>query len=308
MATTTRTGRFPVGFRAGWSPWQQNLADLIAFARAERFAGIDVAARAPADLAQIVAAGLRLGSVDLPQAAELASPDAGKRKDAAARIAGYVRDAVTAAGGPLNFFTVMAPEDDARPRSENLAFAADGYGRLCAEIEALPGAGPGPGAGARSRIVLEGYPGGAPRYAILACTPADLRLVFERIPSPVLGVNYDPSHLIRMGIDHVRFLDEFIARVHHVHAKDCELLDDAAYDHGNLQPATASKPHGFGAWHWRYTLPGHGVARWTRIFATLASAGYAGMVSIELEDEHFNGREPGEKLGLLAARDYLQSV
>jgi hypothetical protein len=32
------------------------------------------------------------------------------------------------------------------------------------------------------------------------------------------------------------------------------------------------------------------------------------MISIELEDEHFNGTEEGEKRGFLVSRDYLVSV
>jgi sugar phosphate isomerase/epimerase len=59
--------------------------------------------------------------------------------------------------------------------------------------------------------------------------------------------------------------------------------------------------------HWRYTIPGHGVARWTEIFRILVSAGYKGVVSIELEDENFNGSAEGERAGILHGRDFLQS-
>lgn len=298
--TTTRTGGFPVGFRRGWSDWQKDLDAVIRWAKDNAFACLDVGPLPAADLQKITAAGLKLGTVDLPKASELVSPDAGKRKDAAARIAAYVKDVVALPGGPRNFFTVMAPEDDARKRSENLEFATDGYNQLCAAIESLPGDG--------AHIVLEGYPGGPPRYAILACTPADYRLVFERIPSRVMGVNFDPSHLIRMGIDPVRFLHEFAPRVHHVHGKDTEILDDELYEHGNLQPATLARPHGFGAHAWRYTIPGHGCARWTKLLSILKERGYRGMISIELEDENFNGTEDGEKRGLLASRDFLASA
>ena len=42
--------------------------------------------------------------------------------------------------------------------------------------------------------------------------------------------------------------------------------------------------------------------------AALLNYGYQGMVSIELEDENFNGSEAGEKRGLIVSRDYLASV
>jgi sugar phosphate isomerase/epimerase len=59
--------------------------------------------------------------------------------------------------------------------------------------------------------------------------------------------------------------------------------------------------------HWRYTIPGHGGSRWPEMLRVLHDAGYAGAVSIELEDENFNGTLEGEKAGLLHARDFLES-
>jgi len=156
--------------------------------------------------------------------------------------------------------------------------------------------------------VLEGYPGGAPHYPALGCTPESLRALFRDIDSEVLAVNFDPYHLLRMGIDPVRFLNEFINRVHHVHAKDTELLDDALYDYGNLQTAVFAPPREFGQHHWRYTIPGHGQVRWSRLLEILVEADYAGRISIELEDEQFNGTTEGEQRGLIASQDFLRCV
>lgn len=293
---TTRTGSFPIGFRRGWSPWQKDLTSLISFAQANDFAALDTGALPAAELRQITDAGLSIGSVDLPGPwTDLASPDAGKRNAAADAMAAYVKE--VAPLGVRNFFTVIIPEDHARRRSENLDFAVDGYGKLCEKI-----------ADANARIVIEGYPGGAPHYSSLACTPADYRLFFDRVGSPVLAVNFDPSHLIRMGIDPVRFVREFGDRIEHVHGKDTEIIADELYLHGHTQPATEAKPHGFGGHGWRYTLPGHGVAPWGQLFTLLAAAGYDGAVCIELEDENFNGTEEGEKRGLIASREFLENV
>ena len=126
----------------------------------------------------------------------------------------------------------------------------------------------------------------------------------------MLDVNFDPSHLVRMGIDPHRFLREFGPRVRHVHLKDVEFLelDDELYEHGNLQPATFVAPHRYGGHHWRYTIPGHGVIRWATLMRELAGTGYAGRISIELEDEHYNGSEEAEQRALIGTREFLRAI
>ena len=59
---------------------------------------------------------------------------------------------------------------------------------------------------------------------------------------------------------------------------------------------------------WRYTLPGLGVAEWSEIFSILSGAGYKGLVSVELEDENFNGTDEGEKTGLSQSLQFLKSA
>jgi len=289
----TRTGSFPIGFRIGGSEWQKNISDVIGFARDSGFAGLDLPANDPAAVGTILEAGLAIGTVDVPQAwTDLCSADAGKRSEAAKEKADQIAALVEA--GAKHFFCVILPEDQTAERSENLEYAADGYGQLCEHI-----------ADTGAKILLEGWPGGYPYYASLACTPADYRLVFDRVGSDVLGVNYDPSHLVRMHIDPLRFIQEFSSRIFHVHAKDTELLDDVVYDYGITQLATEATKHGYGEHIWRYTIPGHGCIRWTRLFAELANVGYDGMVCIELEDEQFAGSKEAEQRGLLGSRDFL---
>jgi sugar phosphate isomerase/epimerase len=120
-----------------------------------------------------------------------------------------------------------------------------------------------------------------------------------------MGINYDPSHLIRQGIDPIRFLKEFGERVHHIHGKDTELLSENLYEYGHEQPPTFGKKFRYGGMAWRYTIPGHGVMRWRKAFAMLEKLGYAGCVSIELEDAHFNGAEDTERLGILQGIRFL---
>ena len=88
---------------------------------------------------------------------------------------------------------------------------------------------------------------------------------------------------------------------------DSEIDEEARYEFGT-QNATFAKSHGFGEWTWRYTIPGHGVARWSEILKILKDSGYNGVVSVELEDENFNGTEDGEKRALELSLAYLRGV
>jgi len=289
----TRTGSFPIGFRRGWSDWQKNLPNLISFAKSNGFQCIDVGDLPADQIKPILSAGLGVGSVDLKQPwSALASADAGKRKDAVAIAAQHVQS--VAALGIRNFFTVVFPESDSRDRRESFRFAVEGYATLSHAISPTG-----------ARIVIEGYPGGYPYFPAFCCTPESLRIFFKETAADSLAINFDPSHLIRMGIDPVRFLGEFASRIGHVHAKDTEIIPDRLYDFGNLQPATQAEPIPFGGNSWRYCIPGDGIAPWGKMLATLKDAGYRGHISIELEDANFNGTEPGEKRGLLASRDFL---
>ena len=284
----TRTGGFPIGIRRGWSDWQEDLAGLIEWVRLEGFEVIDLGRDGDSSAGAVAGAGLRIGSADLAEWQGMISSAAGRREAAVARNADYIR--ACARHGVRNFFLVMLPEEPDRSRAENFSFMVEGFTALVPVLEEVNG-----------RIVIEGHPG----PGALCCTPEGYRAFFERCPSPAMGINYDPSHLIRMGIDPLRFLEEFVDRVYHVHGKDTELLPRGLYEYGSEQPPTFAERVAFGGMHWRYTIPGHGVARWTRIFEILATAGYDGCVAIELEDAYFNGTEAGEKLGFIQGGTFL---
>ena len=51
-------------------------------------------------------------------------------------------------------------------------------------------------------------------------TPTTLRLM-EAIPSPAFGLDMDPSHIYRAGENPVEAIKAVIARVRHVHIRDC---------------------------------------------------------------------------------------
>jgi sugar phosphate isomerase/epimerase len=285
----TRTGGFPIGFRRGWSEWQKDISGPIQWAKANGFSVIDVGA--DVTTAKTVAeAGLHLGSVDLADWSGVISANKDKRDQALAKNEELF--AALAPLGTMNYFAVLLPETPEKKRSENFEIAVEGLTALAQLLEKYSG-----------RLVLEGWPGNG----ALACTPESYRAVFNAVPSKSMGVNFDPSHLVRMGIDPIRFVEEFASRVYHVHGKDTEIITEGVYEFGTEISATLAHGHGFGSHHWRYTIPGHGQVRWVRAFEILKAAGYAGAVSIELEDENFNTDEAGEKQGLLAGGTFLSS-
>ena len=289
----TRTGHFKIGIRRGWSDWQKSTTSVLAFARDNNFKAVDLNKLTADDAAAVKAAGLSLGTVDLISFGEIATPDAGKRADLRAQNLAYIKEA--AGLGAKVFFTVIGAEAT-KTRAENYKAAVEAFAPL-AEAAAAAGA----------TIAIEGYPGGPPSYPLLCTTPETCRAILKDIPRG-LSLNYDPSHLIRLGVDHIRFLHEFVPHVVHVHGKDTELMPDGLYEYGLYQPSAFTEPPAFGSNIWRYTIPGHGIARWTEIFTILKKANYAGAVCIELEDQHFNGSEAGEKEGLLHSANFLKSA
>lgn len=289
----TRTGEFPIGFRRGWSEWQKDLGALARWAKESGFDAVDLGRVTAEDVQTLKNAGLSLGSGDLIETGGLLDNDPGKRREAIEKATAYVREA--AAVGTKAFFLCIIP-DPALKRSESYARAVESYTPVAAAAAAVG-----------ASLAIEGYPGGSPHMPSLCCTPETCRRFIQDVGAGV-GLNYDPSHLIRLGVDHIRFLKEFMPYVRHVHAKDTEIDSEAVYEYGLYQPSPFAKPHGFGELVWRYTLPGHGCARWTQIFSLLKSNGYAGIVSIELEDENFNGSEAGEKSALLHSLDFLRGA
>jgi sugar phosphate isomerase/epimerase len=288
LMLSTRTGTFPIGFRRGGSAWQKDLGPLIGWARDNQLQVIDLAGAPGPEWKAISEAGLRIGTADTVDWKSLLSADTNKRNEAVRANVQHAR-ASSEAGVKLLFFVAL-PEKPELPRKENFGYLVDSLSALAPELETLG-----------TTLAIEGWPG----PGVLCCTPEAYRALFKAVPSPAIGINYDPSHLIRMGIDPIRFLEEFVDRVVHVHGKDTELLTENLYEFGHEQPATFAPAIVYGGWSWRYTIPGHGQMRWSRAFETLKKTGYRGAVCIELEDAHFNGTEDGEKAGLIAAARFL---
>jgi sugar phosphate isomerase/epimerase len=112
----------------------------------------------------------------------------------------------------------------------------------------------------------------------IATSPAIWRRLFEDIPSPNLGLNYDPSHMIWQQMDYLKPIWEFVDRISHAHAKDVRLDRHKLDDVGILaHPQDYHTPK----------LPGLGDVNWGQYFSTLVDAGYRGPVCVEVEDRAY---------------------
>jgi sugar phosphate isomerase/epimerase len=131
----------------------------------------------------------------------------------------------------------------------------------------------------------------------LAYAPAIWRRMFEAIPSPNLGLNYDPSHLAWLMIDYLRPLWEFGERIYHVHAKDVRVDRHHLDEVGIL--ATPLEFH-------TPKLPGLGEIDWGRFFSVLSDVGYDGPVCIEVEDRAYEGSLARRKAALVQSARYLR--
>lgn len=284
----TATGHFPLGWRRRNFAWEQDLDGMIGWAQENDLEVIDLGPDSDVTAKPVIEAGLRVGTADLRVWGEMMSPDAGKRREAVAQNAAYIQ--TCAAAGANVFFICMIPEDPSRERAENFGYMVESYGELRAVFEEND-----------AYLVIEGWPG----PGSLVCTPETYRAFIEQIGSANMGVNYDPSHLLRMGIDPIRFLKEFVGHVFHVHGKDCMIIDENLYQYGNLQPATFASSYKYGGMNWRYTIPGHGLSDWKIILSILRDHGYGGCISIELEDHYYDDTEYDQKQGVLQGVKFL---
>ncbi len=95
-----------------------------------------------------------------------------------------------------------------------------------------------------------------------------------------LGFNYDPSHLAYQGVDYVRFIRTFGARIHHVHMKD------VWWGHGDGSVGVYGGHTAFGdaRRYWDFRSLGHGDIKFEDVIVALDDAGYRGPLSVEWED------------------------
>jgi sugar phosphate isomerase/epimerase len=143
----------------------------------------------------------------------------------------------------------------------------------------------------------DGYPGN------LAYSPE----LWEWLFSLGLYLNYDPSHLVWMGIDPVAALGPYVDRIAHAQAKDIQVFPERRDRYGWPGRAVV-RPDPWDVGWWRYRVPGLGQVDWVRVVDALYEGGFAGVLSVEHEDPVWGGSEAKVKTGLAIAHRTLRPL
>lgn len=143
----------------------------------------------------------------------------------------------------------------------------------------------------------DGYPGN------LAYSPE----LWEWMFSIGLYLNYDPSHLVWMGIDPVEAVKPYVDKIPHAQAKDIELFPGLRNRYGWPGKAVDRDTPWDVGW-WRYRVPGLGSVDWAKLIDTLYIGGFDGVLSIEHEDPMWGGTLEKVEAGLEVARRTLRPL
>jgi sugar phosphate isomerase/epimerase len=143
----------------------------------------------------------------------------------------------------------------------------------------------------------DGYPGN------LAYSPE----LWEWMFSLGLYLNYDPSHLLWMGIDPVAAVQPYVDKVAHAQAKDAQIFPDRRNRYGYPGIAVDRKDPWDVGW-WRYRVPGLGEVDWVRVVDALYEGGFDGVLSVEHEDPVWGGTEERVLTGLDIAHHTLRPL
>ena len=132
----------------------------------------------------------------------------------------------------------------------------------------------------------------------LMCTPVIFRKLFEIIPSPNFGINFDPSHYVWQQMDYIRTVYEFKDRIFHVHFKDIKLYPEKLSECGVLAyPLDYMSPK----------IPGLGDVNWSAFISALHDIRYNGDAVIEVEDKAFEGSREDILTSIRLSKHYLNN-
>jgi sugar phosphate isomerase/epimerase len=143
----------------------------------------------------------------------------------------------------------------------------------------------------------DGYPGN------LAYSPELWEWMFEL----GLYLNYDPSHLIWMGIDPVEAVRPYLGRIPHAQAKDIQVFPERRDRYGWPGKAV-ERPDPWDVGWWRYRVPGLGDVDWRRLVDAMYEGGFDGVLSVEHEDPVWGGAEERVEAGLEIAHRTLRPL
>ena len=144
----------------------------------------------------------------------------------------------------------------------------------------------------------DGYPGN------LAYSPELWEWMFEL----GLYLNFDPSHLLWLGIDPVTALRPYVDRVAHAHAKDAESFPERRNQFGFFGRTATRESDPWDMGWWRYRIPSLGEVDFRRYVDALHEGGFEGVLSVEHEDPVWGGTPEMVEKGLEIAQRHLRPM
>ena len=301
-----------LGFLTACLP-QRSLADICAWAEEHGFEALEVAAWPDLGDRPFTATHLRVdgfGSAGADATRELFArhhlelssiayydnnlhPDADEREAVNAHVHRCIDAAALLECPTVGTFV---GRDPTRSVAENLQQAASVFGPL---VEHAGEAG--------VKLIIEncvmegwhpdGYPGN------LAYSPE----LWEWMFSLGLYLNFDPSHLVWMGIDPVEAVKPYVDRIPHAQAKDIQ-LDPSSRNRYGWPGKAVQRDDPWDVGWWRYRVPGLGEVDWPRLVDVLYERGFDGVLSVEHEDPVWGGTEEKVEIGLDIAHNTLRPL
>jgi sugar phosphate isomerase/epimerase len=302
-----------LGFLTACLP-QRSLADIAGWAATNGFEALEVAAWPALANRPFTATHLDVNGFDQRQVDDVTAlfdrhrltlsslafydnnlhPDPRERKAVNAHVLALI-DAAALLGVPT--VGTFVGRDPTRSVAENLRDAEQVFGPLVER------------AGERGvKIIIEncvmegwhpdGYPGN------LAYSPE----LWEWMFGLGLYLNFDPSHLLWLGIDPVAALRPYVDRVAHAHAKDAESFPDQRNRFGFFGRLSSRDSDPWDMGWWRYRIPGLGEIDFRRYVDTLYEGGFDGVLSVEHEDPVWGGSPEKVDQGLRIAHRNLRPL
>ena len=105
----------------------------------------------------------------------------------------------------------------------------------------------------------------------IAFNPSAWELMFEAIPLPNIGLEWEPCHQMTQLIDPIQQIRQWGKRFIHIHGKDATIRHDLLDKYGFMSPEKF-------VWH---RTPGFGDSNWKDIFTELRMVGFKGSIDIE---------------------------
>jgi sugar phosphate isomerase/epimerase len=129
----------------------------------------------------------------------------------------------------------------------------------------------------------------------IAHSPKAWELMFDAVPSPALGLEWEPCHQMVLLIDPIAQLRKWVPKIFHLHGKDATVRWDVIGSTGISSPV----PYVF------HRTPGFGDSNWTDIISELRMGKFKGSIDIEgWHDPVYNGEL--EMTGQVHGLNYLK--